>query len=283
MQRQQTKPNPIDEVRPRIRTRLEAATELLLCLDFDGTLAPIVDDPDEATPTRAVSDVLETLTDQPDVTTAIVSGRGLADVRERVDGPRIYAGNHGLELERGDSVAVHPIARKRAARVDAVCEALEIALDPVPNARVENKRLTATVHYRSVPEPARPQVERLTRETVSRFGGEGLELSTGKAILEIGPSIDWGKGNAVGMLVADRSDGTVPIYIGDDVTDESAFRTVEPRGVGVRVGDDAPTAASGRVRSPGGVASLLEWFATTGVEHVRDDSATPTTRTADSG
>ncbi|AGB38975.1 trehalose-phosphatase [Natronococcus occultus] len=270
MQRQRTKPKPVDELRPRVRSELADASELLLCLDFDGTLAPIVEDPDEAEPTDRVEDVLDAITTEPEVTTAVVSGRALADVRERVDGPRIYAGNHGLELERGDSVAVHPVARKRGARIDAVCEVLEVALDPVPNAHIENKRLTATVHFRSVPEPARPQVRRLTREAVSRFGGDGLELSDGKAILEIGPAIDWGKGNAVEMLIADGADGTLPVYIGDDVTDESAFGAVEPDGIGVRVGDDAPTAASGRVRSPEAVADLIEWFATDGLERVRD-------------
>ncbi|ELY55138.1 trehalose-phosphatase [Natronococcus jeotgali] len=269
MQRQRTEPKPVDELRPRVRSRLDDTPEVLLCLDFDGTLAPIVDDPGEAAPTERVEDALDEIAAEPEVTTAIVSGRALADVRERVDGPRIYAGNHGIELERGGSVAVHPIARKRAARIDEVCEALRVALDPVPNARVENKRLTATVHFRSVPEPARPQVERLTRETVARFGGDGLELSDGKAILEIGPAIDWGKGNAVELLVADRDDGTLPVYVGDDVTDESAFRAVEPDGIGIRVGDDAPTAASGRVRSPEGVAELLEWLATDGLERVR--------------
>ncbi|TYL36711.1 trehalose-phosphatase [Natronococcus pandeyae] len=264
-----TRPKPIDELVPRLRTELSDAAELLLCLDFDGTLAPIVEDPDEAKPTHAVEDALETVTTEPDVTTAVVSGRGLADVRQRVEGPRIYAGNHGLELARGGDVAVHPVARKRAERIDAVCEALEVALDPVPNARIENKRLTATVHVRSVPSGAQPQVERLTDDAVDRFGGDDLEVSTGKQILEIGPDIPWGKGNAVELIMADLPDEAVPVYIGDDVTDESAFRAVEPGGIGVRVGDNKPTAASGRVRSPEQVASLLEWFGTAGLEHVR--------------
>ncbi|WP_306059246.1 trehalose-phosphatase [Natronococcus wangiae] len=273
---------PIDELVPQLRTELTDAAELLLCLDFDGTLAPIVEEPDEAEPTRAVTEALETVTTDPDVTTAVVSGRGLADVRRRVDGPRIYAGNHGLELVRGGSVAVHPVARRRAERVDAVCEALERDLESVPNARIENKRLTATVHFRSVPPSDQPQVERLTYDAVDRFGGDDLEVSTGKQILEIGPDIPWGKGNAVELIMADLPDEAVPVYIGDDVTDESAFRAVEPEGIGVRVGGDEPTAASGRVRSPAQVASLLEWFGTTGVEHVRGRSIRSRMRVADS-
>jgi trehalose 6-phosphate phosphatase len=278
MQPDNTIPRPIDELVPWLRTELADASELLLCLDFDGTLAPIVEDPDEAAPTRAVSEALETVTTEPAVTTAIVSGRGLADVRHRVDGPGLYAGNHGLELARGGAVAVHPVARKRAARVDAVCDALEVALGPVPNARIENKRLTATVHFRSVPSGARPQVERLTHDVVDRFGGDVLEISPGKQILEIGPDIPWGKGNAVELIMADHSDEAVPVYIGDDVTDESAFRAVEPAGIGVRVGGDQPTAASGCVGSPAEVASLLEWFGTAGIEYVRGRTTRPSAR-----
>jgi trehalose 6-phosphate phosphatase len=265
-----THSKPIDEVVSQLRTTLNEAATLLLCLDFDGTLAPIVDDPTEAAPTPAVEDALGTVTTDAAVTTAVVSGRALADVRERVDGPRIYAGNHGLELVRRGDVAVHPVARKRSTRVDAVCQALAVALDPIPRARIENKRLTATVHYRSVPPGAKHQVERLTRAAVDRFGEGVLEVSPGKQILEIGPSIPWGKGNAVELLLADLPEETVPVYIGDDVTDESAFRAVEPSGLGIRVGDDEQTAASGRVRSPAEVASFLDWLGSEGVEQVRE-------------
>jgi trehalose 6-phosphate phosphatase len=265
-----TRSKPVDDVIPQLRTALDEAATLLLCLDFDGTLAPIVDDPGDAAPTPAVADALETVTDDAAVTTAVVSGRALIDVRERVDGPRIYAGNHGLELVRGGDVSVHPVARKRATRVDAVCQALSIALEPIPNARIENKRLTATVHYRSVPPGIQQQVERLTRDTVDRFGGGVLEVSPGKQIVEIGPSIPWGKGNAVELILADLPEETVPVYVGDDVTDESAFRVVEPTGVGIRVGDDKQTAASGRVRSPTDVASILDWIGTEGIDRVRD-------------
>ncbi|SDK93629.1 trehalose-phosphatase [Natronorubrum texcoconense] len=261
-----TPPQPMDEQRDRIRSRLAGASHLLCCLDFDGTLAPIVDDPDAAVPTAANEAAVATLAATSSVTTAIVSGRALADVRQRIDGPKTYAGNHGLELERGESVAVHPVARKRAAKIERVCTALETALEHVPNTRIENKRLTGTVHVRSVPPALRPIVEHLTTAVVDRFGGDVLEISTGKRILEIGPSIPWGKGNAVGLIDADMPPRTVPIYIGDDVTDESAFRTVEPKGIGIRVGDDEPSAASCRLDAPDDVATFLEWLGSVGVD-----------------
>ena len=91
-------PPPLSERLPAVRERLEDAPQLLVCLDFDGTLAPIVERPDEARPLPENEDAVAALAANPAVTTAVVSGRALADVRERIDGPNVYAGNHGLEL-----------------------------------------------------------------------------------------------------------------------------------------------------------------------------------------
>ena len=259
-----TPPRAFAESIGRVRETIRGATRLLVCLDFDGTLAPIVDAPNAARPTPENQAAVEALASEPRVTTAVVSGRALSDVRDRIDGPSIYAGNHGLELERYDSTVVHPVARKRADRLETVCSLLERTVETIPNCRVENKRLTGTVHFRSVPDPLWPLVRRRTREVVDRHG-ESLELSTGKRILEIEPDFDWGKGNAVELIAADLPAETVPIYVGDDVTDESAFEAVEPDGVGVRVGDASPSAASVRVATPDEVASLLDWLGSTAV------------------
>jgi len=258
-------PQPLEEQLSRVRTTLADATKLLVCLDFDGTLAPIVDDPDAARPTERNQDAVATLADTPAVTTAVVSGRALSDVRERIDGPSIYAGNHGLELAREGDISIHPVAREHAARIERLCAVLEVVLTAVPNCRIENKRLTGTVHFRTVPPAAVPIVRRITHDIVDRFGDDALELSPGKQILEIGPDLAWGKGDAVEVIAADEPSETAVIYIGDDVTDESAFRAVEPDGLGIRVGD-GPSSASARVDSPAAVADFLSWLGSTGVD-----------------
>src|SRR6056297_2595223 len=188
-------PQPLEEQLSRVRTTLADTTKLLVCLDFDGTLAPIVDDPDAARPTKRNQDAVATLADTPEVTTAVVSGRALSDVRERIDGPSIYAGNHGLELAREGDISIHPVAREHAARIERLCAVLEVVLTSVPNCRIENKRLTGTVHFRTVPPAAVPIVRRITHDIVDRFGDDALELSPGKQILEIGPDLAWGKGD----------------------------------------------------------------------------------------
>ncbi|ELY67106.1 trehalose-phosphatase [Natrinema versiforme] len=275
----ESQPRPLEERRPQLHNRLADAAGLLVCLDFDGTLAPIVEDPDAAVPTERNRNAVATLAATPGITTAVVSGRALTDVRERVDGPAIYAGNHGLELARNGSIAVHPVARKRAARIDRLCSILETALSSVPNCRIENKRLTGTVHFRSVPPAAEPTVRRITHGVVDRFGGDAVEISTGKRILEIGPDFPWGKGNAVELIAADEPPATTVVYIGDDVTDESAFRAVEPDGIGIRVGGTGPSSASYRVESPVEVASFLSWLGSTGAELAAADE--PPAATAD--
>ncbi|MHC3438025.1 trehalose-phosphatase [Natrialbaceae archaeon A-gly3] len=261
-----TLPPPIDERLPRLRHGLRNASHLLVCLDFDGTLAPIVEEPEAATITPTNAAALEALASDERVTTAVVSGRALADVRERVDPPDAYAGNHGLEIERDGSVTVHPDARQRTTLIDEVCAVLETALESIPGTRIENKRLTGTVHVRSVPEPARPFVRRAVEGATELIGEGDLEVSTGRCVLEVSPAIDWGKGEAVAVL-EDRHPGEpFVVYAGDDVTDESAFRTVEPEGLGVLVGDRRESAASARLRSPAATASLLRWLAEVGVE-----------------
>jgi len=99
MTRTESPPRPIDEHLPRIR-ETPSGRRVARLSDFDGTLAPIVEDPDAAVPTEQNRSAVATLANTPSVTTAVVSGRALTDVRERIAGPAIYAGNHGLELVR---------------------------------------------------------------------------------------------------------------------------------------------------------------------------------------
>ncbi|MFC4987474.1 MULTISPECIES: trehalose-phosphatase [Saliphagus] len=253
----------VEESIAGLREGIRGASHLLVCLDFDGTLAPIVEEPGAAAMADGNRAAVEALAADPAVTTAVVTGRALTDIRQRLSLPITYAGNHGLELYREGELAVHPIARKRASLVGRVSETLEAALGPIPNYRIENKRLTGTVHVRSVPEPARERVYATVEDVVDRLAGGRLETSRGKRIVEFSPSVSWGKGEAVRLLERSAPEGTAVVYLGDDVTDESAFRELEPEDVGVYVGS-GDSAASCRVESPAAVTELLAWLAGTG-------------------
>lgn len=249
-----------DDSHEEIREAVENAAGLVLCTDFDGTLAPIEEDPDAPEIDPENRELLERFHDAADTRVAVVSGRALADVRERVGVEGIaYAGNHGLELEREGSVVVHPIAQRHAGRIERICSALEAALARIDGTGIEDKGVTATIHYRQTPEESVPAVLEAVDDAVERFGNGEIERTGGKEIVELRPEVRWHKGMAVSMLVEDHPDDWLPVYIGDDTTDESAFRAVDD-GLAIYVGT-GETDAHYRVPTQSGVASCLSALA----------------------
>lgn len=247
----------------RIDERLHAAGGVLLCLDFDGTLAHIAEDPTAVEPTAECRAALETLTERSDVRVAVISGRALSDVRDRVGLEGVYyAGNHGLELDETGDTVVHPVAEKHRSTVRAVCEALSDRLADEAGCHVEDKGVTATVHHRLAPDDRTARIRALVQSTVEEVGEGALQLTPAKAAIELRPPLDWGKGHAVETFRDRVPDDYLPMYVGDDSTDESAFEAVAADGIGVHVGDGRDTAATCRVPDPRGVATFLEWLAT---------------------
>lgn len=241
-----------------IRDRVQNAEGIVFCADFDGTLAPIEADPDAPEIVPENREILRALRDTEGVRVAVVSGRALSDVRERVGIEGIaYAGNHGLELERCGHTTVHPIATKHRGRIERICAALEADLSGVEGAAVEDKSVTATVHYRKTPDKQIARVREAVDATLERFGGGRIRKTGGKEILELRPAVRWHKGMAVSLLAADY-EGWLPVYIGDDTTDESAFRAVA-EGLAIYVGE-GETAAHYRIPRQQAVAACLSAF-----------------------
>lgn len=259
---QTTDAPPLWPAREAVADRLAAAPGVVCCLDFDGVLAPIVDDPDAATMPAPLRERVVRLRDCDSVRVAVVSGRALADLHDRVAVEGIaYAGNHGLERRIDGRRSVVPHARRSADAVSRVCDRLGDRLAHVPGVGIEDKELTATVHVRGVPEDRVPAVERTVRDTVQAVTADGpaMEVRDGKAIREVRPAVDWDKGRAVERLVAAAPDGWLPLYVGDDVTDEDAFEALRERGdgFGVLVGE-RETAADYRLVDRRDVRELLD-------------------------
>jgi trehalose 6-phosphate phosphatase len=189
----------------------------------------------------------------------VVSGRDLADLVPRVGVDGIaYAGNHGLEIAGPGYQFRDPGAVERMGELAGVVGELAAELAAVAGAWVQDKGLSASVHYRQVS----PELVPAVREAVERVVGPYLGrfvLRAGKMVVEVRPAVDWHKGRAVRWL-ADRLGGGVAIFLGDDQTDEDAFAAL-PDGVTVLVGPDRPTAARYRVESPDEVARFLRWVA----------------------
>ena len=251
--------------RPRVGDRLDAleervseADELLVCLDFDGTLAPIVERPEDAEILPGNAAVLEELYGRDDVEVAVVSGRSLEDVRARAEVDDLaYAGNHGLELCAESEATVHPAAARHRPTVEAVAEDVAEDVGDIDGVIVERKDVTATVHYRLAADEDVPAVERTVEERVE--GKKGIELTDGKQILEIRPAVEWDKGRAVEWLAETLADDPLVVYVGDDTTDEAAFEVLV-RGISIVVGDPGDSAADYRVADPEGVGRLLDWL-----------------------
>ncbi|WP_226022240.1 trehalose-phosphatase [Halomicrobium salinisoli] len=242
---------------------------LLLALDFDGTLAPITDRPDEAAIAPAAAEAIDRLTDVDEVRVPVVSGRQLADLRERVDADA-YAGNHGLELRVGGETHVAPEAETARDALAEAVDAVEERVADVDGAVVERKGVTATVHYRTADAGDVPRVEEAVREAAG--DRDDLRVTEGKAILEIRPDVDWDKGAAVERLTDDLvPDGEdwLRVYVGDDRTDEDAFATLSD-GLGVKVGGGT-TRADVRVDDPEAAAAFLTWLADHGATFLRRD------------
>ena len=206
---------------------------LVLLLDFDGTLAPIVDRPELAAMPDATRAALDRLRARDGVEAAVVSGRGLADVRERAAIAGIaYAGNHGMEIHGPGIDRVHPQAAAARPWLERAAAMLEPAVARIPGAFVEDKELTLSVHFRLSP-PER--VQELTQAVAMAVAmNPGLKMTTGKAVLEVRPAVDWDKGKAVLFLVEQMRPpaGAPVLYLGDDRTDEDAFKVLSERGLG---------------------------------------------------
>src|SRR5262245_48557380 len=182
-----------------ILQRIVAHDWCALFCDYDGTLTPLVADPAAAHLSPVMQQVLTLLTHHPRYCVAVVSGRALADLQQRVPGRGLYlAGNHGLEIVGPGLRYHHPEARRLQPQVSALAQALRHDLAEFPGALVEDKGLTLTVHVRQVPAACVTAVEqRVVWRARPVLAAQQFVLRTGKAVLEVRPAVPWDKGTAV--------------------------------------------------------------------------------------
>ena len=231
---------------------LRLAEHLVLWLDFDGTLVRLGRRPDEVWLGDSTRRVLRRLARHPRVTLCVISGRRRADLRRRVRVPGVrYLGLHGWE-QKGDvrkpRLSQRPLQRAR--------RLIERRLRGLRSIWVENKELSFVVHYRGASPGAVRRAEAVLGEELERFAPQLGQLA-GKKSWEVLPRQIEGKGSAVRSLLGDFPRAVLPIYVGDDTTDESAFAVLR-RGLTVRVGAPRSTGARFFLRNSEEVMSFLE-------------------------
>lgn len=208
-------------------------------LDYDGTLTPIVDHPEEATISEEMHQTITALAEY--CTIAIVSGRDRKDVEKLAGVEGIYyAGSHGFDIS---GPATKNITFQRGEEflpaLDRAEKKLHEQLDQIEGTQVERKKFAIAVHFRRVAEDHYSEVETVVDEVLA--DNETLRKTGGKMIYELRPDIDWDKGKALSWLLQqldlDRHD-ILPMYIGDDLTDEDALREIKHRGIGILVRDE---------------------------------------------
>jgi len=195
--------------------------------DFDGTLSDIVDDPDAARPVAGATEALRKLAARCPV--AVLSGRDLADVTERLGVPGIwYAGSHGFELTAPDGT--HHQNEAAAAAIPVLGQAageLRERLGSIPGVVVEHKRFGVAVHYRNA---ARDRIGEVAAAVHAAGRRDRLRVTTGREVIELRPDLDWDKGKTLRWVIDHLPEPTsgplTPVYLGDDITDEDAFDEV---------------------------------------------------------
>ncbi|KAK7264403.1 hypothetical protein RJT34_32012 [Clitoria ternatea] len=239
-------------------TNLAKDKKIAMFLDYDGTLSPIVDDPDRAFMSESMRRIVRNLAKY--LPTAIISGRSRDKVFDLVKLTELYyAGSHGMDIigpvsetlsknhpnyvkstdHQGKETTLFQPAREFLPIIDEVFRTLIEITKDIEGAKVENHKFCVSVHYRNVEENHWTTIGQRVHDILKDY--PRLRSTHGRKVLEIRPVIDWNKGRAVEFLLeslglTDRND-VLPIYIGDDKTDEDAFKVLREshRGCGILV------------------------------------------------
>ena len=249
---------------PQAAARLLGAKPALLALDFDGTLAPLVDNPDNARMLPTAQAALSVLAQVPTIHLALVSGRPAHDLVKLAQPPSqtLIAGSHGAELGQvvGGRLELQPqpLSEEQRGRLDGFDQgltALVQAHGSPPGAWVEHKPVAHVLHTRLVDNAA--VASTLTDAAVTFGQGAGAHVLNGKDVVELAV-VPAGKAGALQYL-REQVGAAVVGFAGDDVTDELALRTLEPPDVAIRLGQ-GPTAAEFKVDGPEQICAFLAYL-----------------------
>ncbi|MFC3415398.1 trehalose-phosphatase [Algoriphagus hitonicola] len=223
-----------------------------LFLDYDGTSTPIVPNPEDAILSVQAKKILKQLSQK--INVSMISGRDREDVAAMVDlNSLIYAGSHGFDISGPNGLEMqYQSGMKALPDLDEAEKNLTKKLKNIKGCKVERKKFAIAVHFRNVDEQEVGLVKNRVEEELKNQ--DRLKKGTGKKIIELKPDLDWHKGKALTWLMKKLDlNGAqyIPIFIGDDVTDEDAQKVVEENGIGIIVDPiDSETSATYKLKDP---------------------------------
>src|SRR4030043_1283782 len=234
-------------------------SKIALFLDFDGTLVPIQKNPSQCSLSDKIKKQLKLLAESKNCYLTILSGRSLSDIRQRIGIRRIYyGGNHGLDISGPNIKYTHPKVILAKPIMDIAKRNLRKEIDGIDGAWLEDKKYTLSLHFRSVKKEDIFSVKKIFYKTVSELSDKKpLAVVKGKKVLELVPNVSWDKGSAALWILKELKVKCLPIYIGDDQTDENAFKALHKKGTNIRVGKSKKTLADYYLKGYWEVSTLL--------------------------
>ncbi|MDA8090794.1 MAG: trehalose-phosphatase [Nitrospiraceae bacterium] len=235
-------------------------SKIALFLDFDGTLVPIQKDPALCALSAEAKRLLQLLAGSGSHFVAVLSGRELSDIKSRVGLRNIcYGGNHGLSISGKGMRFVHPDAAKALPIVDKAARRLNKETSCFNGVWIERKKYSVSLHYRLAEKVCIPQIKKIFYRVAEEFSSDGLlRVMKGKKVLELMPDISWDKGRAALWILNKLQGEYLPVFVGDDATDETAFEALENKGITVRVGRSGKTFAHFYLKHCGETLRLLQ-------------------------
>jgi len=207
---------------------------VFLFLDYDGTLTPIAESPDNAIVTEDIHSLITQI--RAFLPVAIITGRSLENIMDII-GIRqmLFAGNHGAEIWDGNSQVINQDIDESKQTMEHLLEQLRDSLSSIQGVIIEDKGITASIHFRMVNTQDICKMHNIFWSITDNFK-DLFKITSGKKVFEIRPYGIWNKGNAVSWIWKNYGKNRTPIYIGDDTTDEDAFRAIRGEGIGISVG-----------------------------------------------
>lgn len=239
-------------------TLLAKCTPLVIALDFDGTMAPLVDRPEDARPLPESAKLALELADLEGIITALISGRDLQSLRAVHPAPRpeVLIGSHGAEREVPASLRSAAqrieLTGEQSALLQRITEILAEVSENFAGTSLEYKPASTVLHVRQAEESIGSMALAAAHEELSQI--DGLRLLAGKAVLEASV-LSATKGDALKWL-REVSDAEAMLFIGDDVTDEDGFKKLGPNDLGIKVGA-GHSAAAHRIGAPEDLPTVL--------------------------